>query len=57
MNVFMNIDYNTFVLLQDKEQLNVAQGAMHKCKLFNKVNQPIKLDVWKVLNLLPYIIV
>jgi hypothetical protein len=30
---------------------------MHKCKLFNKVNQPIKLDVWKVLNLLPYIIV
>jgi hypothetical protein len=45
MNVFMNIDYNMFILFQDKKQLNVAQGAMHKCKLFNKVNQPIKLDV------------
>jgi hypothetical protein len=41
----MNIYYNMFTLLQDEEQLDVAQGAMYKCKLFNKLRQPIKLNL------------
>jgi len=45
MSVSMNIDYNTFTFLQDEEQLDITQGAMYKCKLFNKVCQPIKLNV------------
>jgi hypothetical protein len=57
MGVFMNIDYNMFALLPYEEQFNVTQGAMQKCNLFNKVNQPIKSDILKVLNLLPCIII
>jgi hypothetical protein len=34
----MNVDYNTFVMLEDNEQLEVAQGAIHKCTLFNRVS-------------------
>jgi hypothetical protein len=37
MNVSMNTNYNEFTCFQVDEQLDVVQGAMYKCKLFNNV--------------------
>jgi hypothetical protein len=33
----MNVEYNTFVMLENNEQPKVAQGAIHECTLFNRV--------------------
>jgi hypothetical protein len=47
MNVSMNINYNAFTLLQDEKQLDVTQGAMYKCKLFNKVASTYQVEFLK----------